>query len=141
MTRALLFQSHLPTSFWGDCLLTSTYLINRLPNSKLNFETPYAKLFKEPPDYGSLKAFGCLAYMSQHPNDKLAARTLKTIFIGYHAHQKGYKLLDPLTSTVHVSRHVVFDETQFLFLQFSPSTPPFIPSPLDYFADDYDTPV
>lgn len=96
MTRALLFQSKLPISFWDDCLLTSTYLINRLPNSKLNFDTPYSKLFKEPPDYSRLRAFGCLANMSVHSGDKLAARALKTIFIGYPPNQKGYKLYDPL---------------------------------------------
>lgn len=117
MTKTLVFQSHLLTSFWGDCLLTSTYLINRLPNSKLNFETPYVKLFKEPHDYIS-QAFGCLAYMSLHSSDILVVRALKTIFSGCPANQKFYKLYDPLTSTIHVSIHVVFDKHSFLSFNF-----------------------
>ncbi|KAM1707920.1 hypothetical protein ACFX15_000941 [Malus domestica] len=33
--QALLFQANLPKRFWGDAILTSTYLINRTPTPLL----------------------------------------------------------------------------------------------------------
>lgn len=74
--------------------------------------------------------------MSLHLGDKLADLALKTIFIGYPSHQKGYKLYYPVTSTTHVSRHVLFYESQFSFVQFSPSTPIVVPP--DSFYDEHD---
>lgn len=141
MTRALLFQSKLPHYFWGDCLLTSTYIINRLPNSKLEFATPYSKLFDEPPSYTNLKAFGCLAYMSVHSTDKPAARALKTIFIGYPPNKKGYKLFDPVTQTIHISRHVIFDESQFPYSELQDVSTIRFPPPDSSTSVDLDTPV
>ena len=115
MIRALRFQSKLPKTFWGDCLLTSTYLINKLPNFVLGFISPYEKLIKQQPSYQPLRAFGCLAYMSQNLPDKLEARAVQTIFIGYSPTQRGYKLYDPVNHTFHVSRHVIFDESTFSY--------------------------
>lgn len=84
--------------------------------------TPYKKLFHQPPSYDNLRSFGCLAYMSQYPSNKLSPRALKTVFIGYSLLQKGYNLYDIETQTIHVSRHVVCHEDVFPFSQISTSS-------------------
>jgi hypothetical protein len=35
VTRTLLFQNNVPKFYWSDVVLTTTYLINRLPSMKL----------------------------------------------------------------------------------------------------------
>ncbi|GKE14841.1 ribonuclease H-like domain-containing protein [Tanacetum coccineum] len=41
VARSLLFQSGLPLSMWTKCVLTSAYLINRLPFCVLNGKSPF----------------------------------------------------------------------------------------------------
>ncbi|XP_074342899.1 uncharacterized protein LOC141680621 [Apium graveolens] len=96
VARALRFQSGLPLSFWGECVLTAAHLINLLPNITLNFCTPYEKLHEEVPTYEHLKVFRCLAFgkdPSCH-NDKFTARGYLSIFVGYLILQKGFRLLN-----------------------------------------------
>ena len=51
MSRALLFQAQLPMSFWGEAILTSTYLINRTPTLLLKGKTPFERLLKKAPTF------------------------------------------------------------------------------------------
>jgi hypothetical protein len=63
VTRSLMLDTHVPKSYWGDALLTATYLINRMPSQVLDFKTPLEVL--SPPLYSakgvSPKVFGCVA--------------------------------------------------------------------------------
>ena len=62
--RALSFQSNLPKSFWGYCILSVAYIINRLPLQCLNNVSPYQKLFGKPPSTDHMRSFGCLGFVS-----------------------------------------------------------------------------
>ena len=63
-SRALLFHSGLPIKYWGECVLTATYLINGLPSKVLKGLSPYHLLFGQAPNFSHLKVFGSLCCAS-----------------------------------------------------------------------------
>ncbi|KAE8734362.1 hypothetical protein F3Y22_tig00000773pilonHSYRG00309 [Hibiscus syriacus] len=85
VARVLYFQSKVPIKFWGDCLLTGTYLINRLPSPTLSNKSPYEVLYGHLLDYNRLRAFGCLCFVStlKSQQDKFSARALLAVLLGY----------------------------------------------------------
>ncbi|KAL0298504.1 UNVERIFIED_CONTAM: Retrovirus-related Pol polyprotein from transposon TNT 1-94 [Sesamum radiatum] len=117
VARALMIQASLPKKFWGEAILTATYLINRLPSSLLGWKTPYEILHQRSPTYDQLKTFGCLAFACNVKpfKDKFDARAHKCVFIGYSSGQKAFKLYDLNNHSVIISRDVVFHEQNFPF--------------------------
>lgn len=115
MARALLFQSNVPLHFWGDCILTSVYLINRTPFPLLQNKTPFELLTSKTPTYDHLRAFGCLCFASTLLKDrhKFSPRASKCVFLSYPNGYKGYKVLDLDNNVISISRNVVFHETVF----------------------------
>jgi hypothetical protein len=119
VARALRFQGNLPIKFWGECILTAGYLINRTPSTILNGKTPYEMLHGQQPDYEHLRIIGslCFAHNQRRNGDKFASRSKKCVFMGYPYGKKGWKLFDLETEDIFVSRDVEFVETKFLLLQ------------------------
>lgn len=116
MARALRFQSGLPLKYWEECILTAAYLINRLPTPVPDYKSPFEILHNKVPDYSQLKIFGCLYFASVHDNNKFASRAIRYVFIGYPADQKGYKFLNLSNHSIYTSRHVIFHEHVFPYL-------------------------
>lgn len=47
VARGLMFQSRLPVLYWGESILITTDIINRLPSGVLNGKTPFKVLLKQ----------------------------------------------------------------------------------------------
>ena len=103
MARCILFSAHMPKYLWGDAVITSAHLINRLPSRVLQGKVPYEVLASHVslPSFHNLPArvFGCVAFvhLPQHQRSKLDARAVKCVFFGYGGHQKGYRCYHPPT--------------------------------------------
>lgn len=117
IARALRFQGNLPIDFWGECVLTAGYLLNRTPSTVLNGKTPYEMLHGQAPSTEHIRVFGCLCYAHNHnrKGDKFANKSRKCIFIGYPYEKKGWKLFDLESREQFVSRDVEFVETEYPF--------------------------
>lgn len=114
-TLALLHQAAMPVTFWLEALITSVYLINRLPHSAVHSQIPYTLLFNKAPDYSSLKPFGCLCFpwLKPYISHKLCPKSQSCVFLGYCSTSKGYRCFDHVLNKVYKSRHVKFVEHIF----------------------------
>ncbi|KAJ9544353.1 hypothetical protein OSB04_024060 [Centaurea solstitialis] len=92
-----LVETALPSVFWGEALLTATYLINRIPTAHNSSLSPFEKLYGESPDYSFLRVFGCTCFVLRPhvERNKLSPRSALCVFLGYGIGQQGYRCFDP----------------------------------------------
>ncbi|GKV17840.1 hypothetical protein SLEP1_g28296 [Rubroshorea leprosula] len=112
MVRSILKAKGLPNSFWGEAVSCSVYLLNRSPTRSLQNVTPVEAWSGFKPSVKHLKVFGSIAfaYVPAQTRTKLDDRGEKTIFVGYT--RGGFKLFNPVTNKVIVSRDVTFAEDE-----------------------------
>jgi hypothetical protein len=111
MTQALLKQREMLAVFWGEAVVTAVYILNRSPTKALNSRTSYEACHRRKPAVSHLRVFGCLAFAKELGHiGKLDDRSTPGVFIGYAEGSKAYRILDPRTQCVRMTRDVVFDE-------------------------------
>ena len=74
--------------------------------------TPYEAWCGRKPNISHLRDFGCIAYAHVHTEKrrKIDDKGVKCILIGYCEETKGYRLYNPRTEKLMISRDVFFDE-------------------------------
>ncbi|GKC40110.1 putative RNA-directed DNA polymerase [Tanacetum coccineum] len=115
--RALRFEANLPTRFWGECVLTAAYIINRMPSDVIGNKMPYEVLYNQKPNYDNMRVFGCLAYYksTETNGDKFKMKGRPGVFLGYPPGTKGYKIFDIIHNKILILRDVRFIENFFPF--------------------------
>ncbi|KAG8481821.1 hypothetical protein CXB51_027173 [Gossypium anomalum] len=98
--------------FWAEAVNSSVYLLNKLPTHAVKDKTPFEAWHGLKPTVSHLKIFGCVCYVlvPAERRTKLEKRSVPCIFVGYSSDKKGYRVYDPSTRKILVSRDIRFDE-------------------------------
>ena len=111
----------MPISYWGEAIIAVAYLINRVPSSSLQFQTPFDVLHNtvSAPTILNMspKVFGCVAFVHLHKpkRNKLEPHALRCVFVGYALHQKFYRCYHPPSRKIYVTLDVVFHENDMYY--------------------------
>lgn len=111
MVRSMLKTKKLPHFLWSEAAATAVYILNKCPTKRLKGVTPEEAWTGTKPKVNQLRIFGSLCYkhVPEQLRQKLDDKGEQMILVGYHA-TGGYKLLDPRSKQVSMSRDVIFDE-------------------------------
>lgn len=114
MERNCLKEMNLPSILWGEAIRHSVYILNKLPTRALSGQTPYEVWTGNRPHVDHIRVFECVSHMKIPSNQtsKLDDRIKQVINLGKEPGTKAYRLLDPETNRIHVSRDVAFEETK-----------------------------
>ncbi|KAG6469327.1 hypothetical protein ZIOFF_074040 [Zingiber officinale] len=96
----------------ADNSRTAAFIINKLPQPRLEFISPFEKLWNKKPTVSYFRVFGCVCYVfvPDHLRSKFDKKAIRCIFVGYDSQRKGWKCCDPTSERCYTSRNVVFDE-------------------------------
>jgi hypothetical protein len=114
--RCLRLNAGLSKGFWAEAINMACYLINRSPRASLEGKVAEEVWTGKPIDLDNLRIFGCPAFVhiSSEDRSKLDPKSKKCVFVGYSKGVKGFKLWDPVSKKMILSRDVVFDEQSML---------------------------
>lgn len=112
--RAMINGADLEKVFWGEAVLTATYLINLSPTKALKqIKTPYELWHNKKPKLKYLKVFGSTVFIhNKTRKSKFDEKSFKGILVGYEPN--GYKVWNVESEKFVTVRDVIVDETNFL---------------------------
>jgi hypothetical protein len=114
MVRSMLFAKQIPKTFWAEAANWSVHVLNRCPTLAVKNKTPEEAWSGIKPSVDHFRVFGCVSHV--HVPDsrrvKLDAKSLKCILLGVSEESKAYRLFNPTSNKIIVSRDVVFEEDQ-----------------------------
>ncbi|BBH09623.1 ADP glucose pyrophosphorylase large subunit 1 [Prunus dulcis] len=112
LARSMLKAKAMPNRFWAEAVACAVYLLNHASSNSVEGKTPQEAWSGLKPCISHLRIFGSIAY-SHIPDEtrrKLDDKSEKCILVGYSEKAKAYKLFNPLTNKIIVSRDVKFNE-------------------------------
>ncbi|MCO5613004.1 hypothetical protein L7F22_067277 [Adiantum nelumboides] len=112
MAWSMIKSKGLPNIFWAEAVNTAVYILNRSYTKAVKDMTPLQAFSGKKPSLSHFKIFGsdCYVHMPDASRTKWDAKSQKCIFLGYSEESKGYRLYNPTTKKIVISRDAVFAE-------------------------------
>lgn len=100
--------------FWAEAVKWTIYVLNRCPTLAVKDITREEAWSGVKPYVDHFRVFGCIAHA--HVPDvrrtKLENKSICCVLLGVSEESKAYKLYDPISKKVVISRDVIFQEEQ-----------------------------
>jgi hypothetical protein len=114
MVRSMISSKNIPKSFWAEAVNWANYVLNKSPAAAINDITPEEAWSSIKPSVKHFRVFGCIAYahVPDAQRKKLDNKSVKCIFLGVSEESKAYRLYNPVTKKIIISRDVVFIENE-----------------------------
>lgn len=114
MVRALLSTRKVPRFLWAEAVNWTFYVLNRCPTHAVKDITPQEAWSGAKPNVEHFRVWGSLGHVhiSDEKRGKLDDKSFTCVFIGISEESKGYRLYNPDTKKIVVSRDVVFEENK-----------------------------
>lgn len=108
--RTMFADTGLPKNLWPEALNEATYNLNRVFSKHDGSCTPYENFYNKKQDFTDFHEFGSAVYIKipDVNRRKLDLKAIKCIYLGHDINAKGYRIYDPESRTVKISRDVIF---------------------------------
>lgn len=112
MVRCLLTETSMPKYFWLEATRWACHVLNRCMSRSLEDKAPEELWTGSKPSVEHFRVFGCIGHVhvTAQLRTKLDSRSHKYVFLGVNQESEAYRLYDPVTDKVVISRDVIFDE-------------------------------
>ena len=109
--RSMLHSSGLSTNLWAEAVSCSVYILNRIITKSVEGRTPY-EWYGKKPNVSHMRIFGAEAFVHvpRSERSKFDSKSIKCVHVGYCETQKAFRLYDPNSRKVLISRDVIFNE-------------------------------
>jgi len=114
--RTMMQAKKLPLNLWAKATSTAVYILNRTCLGRKDNKTPYETWHGKKADLSHLRIFGSEAYVyiEKQFRKKFDPKVKKTLFVGYQNDSRNYRVYDPTTRKISVSKNVYFNEDSHL---------------------------
>jgi len=112
MVRCLLTEKEMPKTLWAKAAKWTIHVINRSLTSAVKEMVPEERWSGIKPKVDYFRVFGFVAYVHipEQRRTKLDSRSTKCVLLGVSEESKTYRLYDPVTKKIIISRDVIFEE-------------------------------
>jgi hypothetical protein len=114
MVRNILSGKEVPKEFWPEAVNWSVYVLDRSPTLAVKDVTPEEAWSRIKPCVDHFCVFGCVAHVHvpDSQRKKLDNKSVKCVLLGVSEESKAYRLYDPISKKIVISRDIVCVEDE-----------------------------